>query len=185
MAKKNKIQEARELLSIQPGNKLTDAEIKFLQGRGIDPDKFLSHKRSLFIFSSDSKAKAKIIYSIAEKLSYPIIRILRHVVSGTGKALPGVVNIPKQIKEGQERGEIATQKDNQHVPKGDKLKTLSDIGISRKESSTFQTIEEINFIPEEAEQEPVKRNYKLSFPSVWADDDFDNDNMRIRTIHEL
>jgi hypothetical protein len=47
------------------------------------------------------------------------------------------------IKEGQQRGEIAKQKDGYNkygVPDKDTIKTLSDIGISRKESSTFQTI---------------------------------------------
>lgn len=47
------------------------------------------------------------------------------------------------IQDGQRKGEIAKQKDNQHVPKGDKLKTLSDIGITRKESSVFQAIANI------------------------------------------
>jgi phage N-6-adenine-methyltransferase len=52
------------------------------------------------------------------------------------------------IKDGQRRGEIAKQAGtgaNQYadVPAGNVCKTLSDIGISRKESSTFQTIASI------------------------------------------
>ena len=53
------------------------------------------------------------------------------------------------IKEGQERGEIATREDNlrqfSDVPEGNfgKPKTLDEIGISRKESSNFKTIAEI------------------------------------------
>jgi len=54
------------------------------------------------------------------------------------------------IKEGQERGEIAKQDtggtgSNQYgsVPERNTCKTLSDIGISRKESSTFQHIASI------------------------------------------
>ncbi len=49
------------------------------------------------------------------------------------------------IKEGQERGEIAKQNyGGANIANGvsemNTVKTLSDIGISRKESSTFQSI---------------------------------------------
>lgn len=50
------------------------------------------------------------------------------------------------IKDGQDRGEIAkpagtgANQYNADVPVKNICKTLSDIGISRKESSTFQTI---------------------------------------------
>jgi len=52
------------------------------------------------------------------------------------------------IQEGQRKGEIAKQAGtgaNQYadVPKGNVCKTLSDIGISRKDSSTFQAIASI------------------------------------------
>lgn len=56
------------------------------------------------------------------------------------------------IREGQQRGELASQKNgytgNQWgVPNENTPKTLSDIGISRKESSTFQ---QIAAIPDDA-----------------------------------
>jgi hypothetical protein len=46
------------------------------------------------------------------------------------------------IQEGQERGEIRkpNEPDSMYVPGGNIPKTLSDIGITRKESSTFQQI---------------------------------------------
>jgi len=49
------------------------------------------------------------------------------------------------IREGQQRGELATREDNlrqnAEVPDGNiGRKTLSDIGITRKESSNFQQI---------------------------------------------
>jgi hypothetical protein len=53
------------------------------------------------------------------------------------------------IQEGQRQGGIATQRENSYIgnqwgmPEGNTPKTLSDIGISRKESSTFQTIANI------------------------------------------
>ena len=55
------------------------------------------------------------------------------------------------IKEGQQRGELASQSEHgrgiqSSVTDGDTRKTLSDIGITRKESSTFQ---QIAAIPEE------------------------------------
>jgi hypothetical protein len=67
------------------------------------------------------------------------------------------------IKDGQKKGEIAT-KDNGYtgnqwgVPKENTPKTLSSIGISRKDSSTFQTIASIsenvfeNFIEEKKQK---------------------------------
>ena len=48
--------------------------------------------------------------------------------------------------DGQKRGEIATQKDGYNkygVPEKDTIKTLTEIGITRKESSIFQAIASI------------------------------------------
>ena len=60
------------------------------------------------------------------------------------------------IKDGQEKGEIATQSDGYNkygVPDKDTIKTLSDIGITRKESSTFK---QIASIPEHAFEEFIE-----------------------------
>jgi uncharacterized protein YjiS (DUF1127 family) len=50
---------------------------------------------------------------------------------------------PRLIKEGQDRGELAKQSENQSnlVSDGNKVKkTLSDIGLTRKQSSVYQKI---------------------------------------------
>jgi len=54
------------------------------------------------------------------------------------------------IKDGQERGEIAKQETG--VPNGN-TSTLDDIGISRKQSSTFQQIADI---PEQTFEDYIK-----------------------------
>ena len=57
------------------------------------------------------------------------------------------------IKEGQERGEIATQQtgrgDSVKCTQEEHIKTLSDIGLTRKQSSVYQkTVNSIPFILE-------------------------------------
>lgn len=48
-----------------------------------------------------------------------------------------------RFKDSQAKEDLTNQKYNQHVPKMDNLKTLSDIGISRKEVTTLPKVEKI------------------------------------------
>lgn len=107
-----------------------------------------------------NKVKAIEVWAKAEKKDAKLQKII------TAQKLRTQRIIGKLIKEGQEKGEIASQ--NNHgkgiqssVNNYDTRKTLLDIGITRNESSTFQRIADI---PEEIfeqevfidDEEPVK-----------------------------
>lgn len=102
-----------------------------------------------------NKVKAIEVWAKAEKKDAELQNMIAEQKIRTQRILGQL------IQEGQQRGEIAKQEQplKINVPDGYiKPKTLSDIGISRKESSTFQTIASIpeerfeNFIEEKKQK---------------------------------
>jgi phage N-6-adenine-methyltransferase len=89
-----------------------------------------------------SKVKAVEVWAKAEKKDAELQNLIAEQKIRTQRILGQL------IKEGQERGEIASQdKHLGSVPKGHTApKTLDEVGITRKQSSMFKTIAEI---PEE------------------------------------
>jgi N6-adenosine-specific RNA methylase IME4 len=89
-----------------------------------------------------NKVKAIEIWAQAEKKDAELQNMIAEQKIRTQRILG------KLIQEGQKRGEIRkpNEPDSMYVPGGDIPKTLDEIGISRKESSTFKTIADI---PEE------------------------------------
>lgn len=89
---------------------------------------YLSKVRAIEVWAKAEKKDAELQNMIAEQ------KVRTQRILGT------------LIKEGQQKGEIATQNDGYNmygVPDRDTIKTLSDIGISRKESSVFKAIADI------------------------------------------
>jgi phage N-6-adenine-methyltransferase len=89
-----------------------------------------------------SKVKAVEVWAKAEKKDAELQNLIAEQKIRTQRILGQL------IKEGQERGEIAIKEDNlkkgPEVPQGDIGKqTLSEIGITRNQSSMFKTIAEI------------------------------------------
>lgn len=87
-----------------------------------------------------NKVKAIEVWAKAEKKDAELQNMIAEQKIRTQRILGQL------IQEGQRRGEIAKPAENQAnlVTDGNRVKkTLSDIGISRKESSTFQTIASI------------------------------------------
>lgn len=89
-----------------------------------------------------SKVKAIEVWAKAEKKDAELQNMIAEQKIRTQRILGQL------IKEGQEKGEIASQRSfrgNQHEDSTTEVrsKTLSDIGISRKESSTFKQIASI------------------------------------------
>lgn len=96
-----------------------------------------------------NKVKAIEVWAKAEKKDAELQNMIAEQKIRTQRILGGL------IKDGQRDGEIATQKDGRpiSVPQGNTYKTLSDIGITRKESSTFQAI---NSIPEQVFEKEIE-----------------------------
>lgn len=82
-----------------------------------------------------NKVKAIEIWAKAEKKDAKLQNLIAEQKLRTQRILG------KLIKEGQQRGEIARQGDrDSNVPDRNICKTLPELGISRKESSDYQTI---------------------------------------------
>ena len=86
-----------------------------------------------------NKVKAIEIWAKAEKKDAKLQNLIAEQKLRTQRILG------KLIKDGQQRGEIAKQNNGganipNGVPEKNTVKTLSDIGISRKESSDYQTM---------------------------------------------
>jgi len=87
-----------------------------------------------------NKVKAIETWAKAEKKDAELQNLIAEQKIRTQRILGGLIN------DGQERNEIVKQKDgyNKHgMPEGNTIKTLSEIGITAKESSTFKAIASI------------------------------------------
>jgi len=102
-----------------------------------------------------SKVKAIEVWARAEKKDAELQNMIAEQKIRTQRILGNL------IKEGQQRGEIATSGNPNFtiVPDGNNKKTLSDIGITRKESSTFQ---QIAAIPEDTFEGFIAETLKLA-----------------------
>jgi N6-adenosine-specific RNA methylase IME4 len=87
-----------------------------------------------------NKVKAIETWAKAEKKDAELQNIIAEQKIRTQRILGGL------IKDGQERGEIASRENNRGIRADDTSKTLSEIGITANESSTFKKIAEL---PEE------------------------------------
>jgi hypothetical protein len=85
-----------------------------------------------------NKVKAIEVWAKAEKKDAKLQNLIAEQKLRTQRILG------KLIREGQERGELAKKNDNQYSlvvsDKNNQKTTLPEIGLTRKESSTFQTI---------------------------------------------
>ena len=152
MKKRDKIETVKDLLSDTKKQVLTPSEIRFLKGRNVDAN--LPYIAPLMIYSGDSKAIEKTIRAIALKLECPVIKI---VVSDPTREV--IRNYPEPVKE------VINE-----VPE---LEVIPD--------EVRQDLEQEE--PEPEEFEAVIRpgqKYKLKFPSVWQDNDFDDMDIRVK-----
>lgn len=169
MKKRDKIETVKDLLSDTKKQVLTPSELKFLKSRNVSVD---DNKPPLMIYSGDSKAIEKTIRSIASKLNYPIIKI---IVSDLKREVTR--DYPEPVKEVYEPEVIP-----EVIP-----------------DEVRQDLEQEEPEPEEVEAEPMEvrepealaegirnGNYKLSFPSVWQDDDdFDDMDIPVKNKSDL
>ena len=120
------IEEDTQILTLRDNAKAELAQIKTIEG-GIE---YLHKVQSIATWMQAEKKDAELQNMVAEQ-KLRTQRILGELV-----------------KEGQKSGEIATRKVHgkgiqSSVPQGNTRKTLEEIGISRKQSSTYKQIAEI------------------------------------------
>jgi len=185
MNKKDKIQQIRNMSRNATDPKLTIKEIKFLLNRGYNVELLLMSSGCLVI--REGEPGADMLIKIAEKLSRKVVR-LYHKIIGEGSNLGEV--IPSK-KEGQRAGEIRKQSDSLKtgsvMPEGNNGKTLSEIGLTAKQSSmpegnnslitegnkkTLSEIEE----PIIEDPEPELQSGVYAMRSVGIFDDIDDDD---------
>jgi hypothetical protein len=147
MQKTKKIETVVELLVKPDKQSLTPGELSFLKSRGVS---VADNKAPLMIFSYDSKKTESIIRGIALKTKAPVIKIVKLIIKQ-----PDVIrSYPEPIKE-----EVIPE------PK---------LAVMEPEPEAVE-VEAMEVREPEALAEGIRNgNYKLSFPSVWANMDEDD-----------